>query len=355
MQAAEIAAARASLLGWYDEAKRDLPWRRTRDPYAIWVSEIMLQQTRVTAVAGHYARFMKRFPTVISLALANVDDVLSLWSGLGYYQRARLLQRAAQVVVQEHGGQIPREIDQLRRMPGVGVYTAAAVGSIAYGVPVAAVDGNVERVLARLEGEPEQRGGAKWQRLAQNMLDVERPGDFNQAMMELGATVCLPRGPKCGECPVYEWCRTRGEHVVTPRKVMRSQQVAYGVADRGRGKSWQVWLEQRPLNSSIMAGMWELPELDEEPDEDPALIVRHSITNTNYYVRIYRVTEESAQLKNRSAARAWVRGKRLEETPLTGLARKVLKRMGRMVVTPELAEERGDDSPENSAEDEQRV
>jgi A/G-specific adenine glycosylase len=339
MRSDELASARASLLRWYDEAKRDLPWRRTRDPYAIWVSEIMLQQTRVTAVAGHYGRFMKRFPTVISLALADVDDVLALWSGLGYYQRARLLQRAAQVVVQEHGGQIPKEIEDLRRMPGVGVYTAAAVASIAHGAPVAAVDGNVERVLARLEGEPEQRCGAKWQKLAQVMLDVERPGDFNQAMMELGATVCLPRGPKCGECPLWEWCKTRGEHVVTSRKVMRSRQVAYGVADRGRGKGWQVWLEQRPLNASVMAGMWELPELEEEPKDDPALIVRHSITNTNYYVRVYRVTEESALLKNKLAARVWVKGKRLEETALTGLARKVLKRMGRMVAAPEPAAE----------------
>jgi A/G-specific adenine glycosylase len=352
MEAAQIPRAREALLRWYDEAKRDLPWRRTRDPYAIWVSEIMLQQTRVTAVAGHYGRFMKRFPTVISLALSHVDDVLALWSGLGYYQRARLLQRAAQVVVQEHGGQIPREIEQLRRMPGVGVYTAAAVGSIAYGAPVAAVDGNVERVLARLEGEPEQRCGTKWQKLAQRMLDVERPGDFNQAMMELGATVCLPRGPKCGECPVYAWCRTRGEHVVTSRKVMRSQQVAYGVADRGRGKGWQILLEQRPVNAAVMAGMWELPELEEEPGEDPALIVRHSITNTNYYVRIYRVTEETAHLKHEEATRQWVKGKSLEATALTGLARKVLKRLGRMVIAPETGEKREE---RKAAEGQQRV
>ena len=188
----EIAAA---LLAWYDLHKRDLPWRRTRDPYAIWVSEIMLQQTRVAAVLGHYARWTQRFPTVRDLAEAKEDQVLAEWSGLGYYRRARFLHRGAQAVVEEHGGEIPKTAETLRQLPGIGEYTSAAIASIAFGEPIAVVDGNVERVVARLKGPSKSAAStnASIKNLAGQILDSRRPGDFNQAMMELGATICLPR------------------------------------------------------------------------------------------------------------------------------------------------------------------
>ena len=190
-------ALRRKLLTWYDANRRDLPWRQTRDPYHIWLSEIMLQQTRVAAVIGYYQRFVQRFPTVESLASASEADVLAQWSGLGYYRRARMLLAAAHVIVAEYGGQLPRTASELRKLPGIGRYTAAAIASIAFGEPVAVVDGNVERVLSRVEGltlGSSTQQSAYWDR-AQQWLSRKRPGDFNQAMMELGATVCLPGEP----------------------------------------------------------------------------------------------------------------------------------------------------------------
>jgi A/G-specific adenine glycosylase len=336
MDAPQIARMRSTLLQWYGKHRRDLPWRHTKDPYAIWISEIMLQQTRVSAVAAHYRRFMKRFPTVVSLALAEQDEVLALWSGLGYYRRARLLHRAAQVVMSEHDGKIPKDIDTLRRMPGVGVYTSAAIASIAHGVPVAAVDGNVERVLARLQGEGEQRGAAKWNKLAQKLVDPRRPGDFNQAMMELGATVCTPQSPSCNSCPLYAYCKTHGEHPVPPRKQMRSVQVAYAVVTRGMERGREVLLQQRPADASIMPGMWELPLMTDLPeDEEPEIIVRHAITNTNYYVRVFRVDETRAADFFSATKGKWTLQDRLGDIPLTGLARKILRRMGHIKLEAE--------------------
>ena len=219
---------RRLLLNWFDGNARDLPWRRTRDPYAIWVSEIMLQQTRVAAVIEHYARFMQRFPGLPVLAEAGEYEVLALWSGLGYYRRARMLHRAAQFVTRELEGKLPSTAVELRALPGIGEYTSAAIASIGFGEPVACVDGNVERVLTRVRGWTERTAlGARIRKAAAELLDPGRPGDFNQAMMELGATVCLPRAPLCLQCPVVELCATRGEHPVAARKKMRSQKVAY--------------------------------------------------------------------------------------------------------------------------------
>ncbi|HUK87164.1 MAG TPA: A/G-specific adenine glycosylase, partial [Terriglobales bacterium] len=199
---------RTALLTWYGRHRRALPWRATRDPYRIWLSEIMLQQTRVKAVLGHYRRFLERFPDVRALARARVSSVLAAWSGLGYYRRARSLHAAARVLVGEQGGEFPRTAEELRMLPGVGRYTAAAIASIAFGEPEAVVDGNVERVLSRLRGchLPARQA---WE-MAEQLLDRERPGDFNQAMMELGATLCLPGEPLCTRCPVARWCRSRG-------------------------------------------------------------------------------------------------------------------------------------------------
>jgi A/G-specific adenine glycosylase len=209
----EVPKFRRRLLAWFAARKRDLPWRQTRDPYHIWVSEIMLQQTRVAAVIPHYERFLKTFPDARSLARADEDRVLANWAGLGYYSRARNLQRAAKEIVSRHAAEFPRQYDAALALPGVGRYTAAAVLSIAYDAPFAVLDGNVARVLARLgaiRGEP--RSPAKWRRLesaAQGLLARNAPGDWNQAMMELGATVCTPKSPKCSDCPVERWCRAR--------------------------------------------------------------------------------------------------------------------------------------------------
>ena len=206
-------ARRRPLLAWYDAEKRAMPWRLSTDPYRVWVSEIMLQQTTVSTVIPYYGRFLKRFPDVAALAGADEDEVLRLWAGLGYYSRARNLHRAAQAVVSEHGGRLPGTLAGLRSLPGVGRYTAAAVASIAFGLPAELVDGNVIRVYARLfalRGDPKSPAlQAKVWALAAEHLDHRRPGDWNQALMELGATVCSPVGPECGRCPLAEDCLAR--------------------------------------------------------------------------------------------------------------------------------------------------
>jgi A/G-specific adenine glycosylase len=202
---------RAAILRWYLKHRRDLPWRRTRDPYAIWVSEIMLQQTRVETVIPFYERFLERFPDVEALASAKEPEVLAAWSGLGYYRRARNIRSAAAMVVREHAGRIPEERDALERLPGIGSYTAAAVLSVAFGTPAAAVDGNVVRVLARIEGLTGRRDSPVLRRevtrRAEELALGQRPGDWTQALMELGATLCLPRDPLCDRCPARKHCR----------------------------------------------------------------------------------------------------------------------------------------------------
>lgn len=205
-----------ALLRWYRASARDLPWRRTRDPYAIWVSEVMLQQTRVDVVRPYYARFLQRFPTIADLAQATEEEVLASWSGLGYYTRARSLHRGAHLVLERFGGEFPRTWADTRAVPGIGTYTAAAVLSIAYDLPHAVVDGNVARVLARLFriDPPGDRRPTLLQAQADALLDRTAPGDHNQAMMELGATICLPRNPRCLLCPVASHCRARRDDVV---------------------------------------------------------------------------------------------------------------------------------------------
>ena len=206
-------ALRGSLLRWYRSHRRDLPWRRTRDPYAIWVSEIMLQQTRVEAVIPFYERFLARFPTVAALAKARESDVLAAWSGLGYYARARNLHAAARAVVRDHGGRFPHDLEALRHLPGIGPYTAAAISSVAFDRPAAAVDGNVIRVIARIAGLNGRRDDAALRgevtRRAEALAAGPSPGDWTQALMELGAIVCFPRDPVCTRCPVARRCVAR--------------------------------------------------------------------------------------------------------------------------------------------------
>src|SRR6266498_1927159 len=199
----QLPRLRGALLSWYDKNKRDLPWRKTREPYHIWISEIMLQQTRVAAVVLRYSQFLQKFPSVEKLAVARQTAVLAEWSGLGYYRRARNLHTTAKIIVRE--GKFPATAQDWMNLPGIGRYTAAAISSIAFNEPVAVLDGNVERVLRRLAGRA-QSSAQSW-RAAQSLLDRDRPDDFNQAMMELGATICVPGEPLCVECPIRKFCR----------------------------------------------------------------------------------------------------------------------------------------------------
>jgi len=302
---------RNRLLRWYDVHRRDLPWRNTSDPYRIWVSEIMLQQTRVGAVLDHYRRFLDRFPNVNSLARAREQSVLAAWSGLGYYRRARNLHAAAKVVAFERDGQFPQTAAELQELPGIGRYTAAAIASIAFGERAAVVDGNVERVLQRVTGDPNLGKQQTWQ-YADALISPKRPADFNQAMMELGATVCLPREPKCLVCPVVDFCLTRGVHERTPKEIRKTRAVAYVLA-RHNGS---VRLVQRSKDASLMAGMWELPEMSDPNGASPVARFKHSILNTDFDVTVYMVEAENGR---------WVRQTRLSKLALTGLARKVLR------------------------------
>ncbi|MFO0601701.1 MAG: A/G-specific adenine glycosylase [Polyangiales bacterium] len=253
----DIAPTRDALLRWYDGAARKLPWREARDPWATWVSEVMLQQTRVETVIPYYERFLLRFPTPAALAAAGEADVLALWSGLGYYRRARLLHAGARRVAEAHGGEIPRDHAALRALPGVGDYTAGAVGSIAFGLRVPLVDGNVERVLTRLHavgGDPRAPAVRKrlWA-LAARYADHPRPGDVNQSLMELGATVCAPTSPRCLVCPVRSRCAAAraGEPErypeKPPRAAPREERWHALVATRGE----RVWLVPSAM------GRWE--------------------------------------------------------------------------------------------------
>jgi A/G-specific adenine glycosylase len=372
------AAFQAKLAAWYKHNARVLPWRGIKNPYATWLSEIMLQQTRVATVIDRYSSFLERFPTIESLAQAEEADVLALWSGLGYYRRARMLHRGAQFVVRELDGKLPKTSIELRTLPGVGEYTAAAIASIAFRERVAVLDGNVERVLLRVAGLAEDRGSgarARLVKMAQSLLPpaaktprTNSAGDHNQAMMELGATICLPRAPLCLHCPVVDFCQTRGEHLTPARGKQQSRSVAHLLALRKRGTATEVLLERRDEGASLMPGMLELPPLplDAVDGREPVLRVRHAITNTNYYVMVFSEGVSSEQAPGTDATPAqdanedeavfvapegqssaptsglilavpastqsllWIATNQLHAQPLTGLARKILQRLGVM-------------------------
>jgi A/G-specific adenine glycosylase len=375
------AAFRKRLQAWYHVHARRLPWRGVDDPYATWLSEIMLQQTRVATVIDRYREFLVRFPTIKALAEAEESDVLALWSGLGYYRRARMLHRGAQFVERELGGKLPRTSTELRTLPGVGEYTSAAIASLSFGECIAVVDGNVERVLLRILGLPEDRTSKARTVLAKTAQSLmpragrrgtnsNPAGDHNQAMMELGATICVPRGPMCLQCPVMEFCKTRGEHKTEVRERQQSRIVAHLLALRKRGIATEVLLERRANEASLMPGMLELPPLplDAVMGREPVLRLRHSITNTNYYVQIYTessvgatphavdseedsLDDEELFVSTVSAANEagslqgeipaaeadleWAPVSRLNQLPLTGLARKTLQRL-RVMAMPSI-------------------
>ncbi len=352
--APRLAALRAALLKWYRRERRDLPFRRTRDPWAIWVSETILQQTTIAAGVPRWERFLDRFPTVSALAAAGELDVLAEWSGLGYYARARNLHRAARLVV-ENGGAIPRSVEELRALPGVGPYTAAALASIAFGVPVAALDGNVARVLARLHAIPgDPRTGASRAAVedaATAFLNLKSPGDHNQALMELGALVCLPRAPRCKACPLAGECRARASGRPEefprsrPRKASVSVRLAAGVARR-RGRLVLVEdaflvpghlvvplveVEAGDDAARALAAAW--PRLAGRPVSQVAFAatVRHAVLERRYAVEVFVVTE--APRISRAPGRGATSGapgprllfpEELAGVPRGGLMRKIL-------------------------------
>jgi A/G-specific adenine glycosylase len=313
---------RRRLLEWFHRHQRKLPWRGERDPFRILVSEIMLQQTRVAVVEERYKKFIAQFPTAKKLAGASEQTVLAAWSGLGYYRRARNLRAAAKEIAGHNG--FPRSAAKLRELPGIGRYTANAVASIAFGEPVAVVDGNVKRVLERVFAAEflslRNRGEERYWQLAAALLDESNPGDFNQAMMELGATVCLPGQPLCAKCPVAKMCAANGPIASRARPRRRKAVQRYALVRR----QGRVLLQRRPRGSSLMPGMWELPLIDADAavEGKPVLKLRHSITTTDYKVFVHRAAS------HKTTRARWLTLRSAKRLPLTGLTRKILEGLG---------------------------
>lgn len=300
LSTSEIGQFRTTLLEWFAHHRRDLPWRRTRDPYAIWISEIMLQQTRVAAVIPYYERFLTRFPDFQTLAEASERDLLAHWAGLGYYYRARNLQKAARLM--REIGRFPAVYDEIRRLPGVGDYTASAIASIAFDLPHAVLDGNVFRVLSRALNDTtniaSSVGRRHFARLANTILDRSDPGAFNQALMELGATICLPGNPQCLVCPVGSLCLARRSGTqyelpikIVARKSEREERTVFWIEQDGHVLLWQ-----RASDSRLMPGFWELPEatqLQTVPMGRKAGAFRHTITFHNYRFEVIEAAAPS--------------------------------------------------------------
>lgn len=318
------------LLAWYDAEKRDLPWRKTRDPYAIWASEIMAQQTQVGTVIPYWTRWLQRFPTVEALAAADEADALAQWQGLGYYRRARLFLAGARWVV-AHG--MPMTAEGWKKVPGVGAYTAGAIASIAFDEPSPLVDGNVERVYARLnddasEGATLHRNAWKW---AKEEIYAARPGDWNQALMELGATVCVPRMPLCARCPVSDRCLAlaRNTHFLRPTPAKRKDKVELRQAVWVPRYEGQFGMRQIPAGE-WWEGMWEFPRLPLEDEasleaiagmgwRQDAGVVRHGVTHHKIELRVALVRCES-----RSPALTWYPEAALKDLPIPTPQRRAL-------------------------------
>jgi A/G-specific adenine glycosylase len=330
IEAPVAASMRRRLLAWYDGERRRLPWRETPTAYGTVVSEFMLQQTQVSTVVPYFERFVKQFPSFKALARAPEDEVLAAWSGLGYYRRARALKRAAEQVDREHGGALPGDRDALLDLPGFGPYTAAAVGSIALGLPIAAVDGNVRRVMSRIFALKGSTRDQSIEAIAQGLLDPARPGDWNQSVMELGATVCTPRGPRCLVCPLQVDCKARGEGRPEAYPAVKQRPAVRLVAEIAVAviKAGKVLLLQRGEEGAF-AGMWELPRLDtREVDAEeltPARVLfevvrlrakrfeevgeaRATFTHHRIRTRLVRATAlDGAVRRQRHVAQVWVK------------------------------------------------
>ena len=347
---AEISKFQRRLLSWFAESRRDLPWRRTHDPYCIWLSEIMLQQTRVAAVVPYYRRFLQTFPNMHALARARTDRVLASWAGLGYYSRARNLQRAAKEMVLLHAGTFPQEYDSALALPGIGRYTAAAVLSIAYDAPHAVLDGNVARVLARMGAlQGDLRVPARWRKLeatAQNLLARNAPGDWNQAMMELGATLCTPKSPRCSECPAEKWCLAHklgiAEDLPQARKKRATVDVTLAAAVLLDPLGRTLLVRQEDRNGALFSRMWQFPALEAAQGMDaeaalaghlhekfgmtkkgalaPSATARHTVTHRN--VRLKPFLVRVARLPRVAGARTVSLG-RIRNLPISNATRKI--------------------------------
>ena len=320
-------AFRGELLGWFARHQRDLPWRRTEDPYAILLSEIMLQQTRVAAVIPYFERFLLHYPTVESLANAQESELLSNWAGLGYYYRARNLQKAAQAIVRV--GAFPNTYAALLQLPGVGDYTASAVSSIAFGLPHAVLDGNVFRVLSRYFADftnvASLAGKKHFAYLANQLLDRQCPGTFNQAMMELGATVCLPKSPQCLLCPIAFGCQAKQQQrtgelpiKIIDRRTHKVDRLLYWIQQGDAVLAWQ-----RGVDSRLMPGFWELPETEQLPNAITGKVVgafRHGITIYDYRFKI-----AAAAVPAEVGLCRWLTAKDLQTLPLSTVFRKAVR------------------------------
>lgn len=341
---------RVALLTWYRRERRELPWRGCGDPYRIWVSEVMLQQTTVKVVLPYYAAFLKRFPKLDALAAADEEQVLTLWSGLGYYRRARQLHAGARHVSARHAGRFPSTEAEARAVPGVGPYTAAAVLSIAYGVPLPVVDGNVRRVLARLfvlRG-PEWRRDAAYYPLAARLLARAAPGDWNQALMELGATLCTPRRPACARCPLGDACGARAQSLqdelpeARARRAPVDVRVAAALIERADGRVLLV----RRATGRVLRGLWELPQttLQARGRDDLvrelrahhglqvalgalAHVARHAITFRRITAEAYRARLLAAPDED-PAHLTWIDPREPLALPTSSLTRKLLRAAG---------------------------
>ena len=322
------------LLEWYDKQKRTLPWRSKPTPYRVWVSEIMLQQTRVEAVKPYFARFMKELPTVKKLAACPEEELLKLWEGLGYYNRVRNMQKAAQILVEENKGEVPAQFEELIKLPGIGKYTAGAISSIAFGIPVPAVDGNVLRVITRITAD--ERDIAKdsvKQAIArdiQEIIPMRRAGDFNQALIELGAIVCVPNGPaKCSQCPVAHLCEARKKEIATelpkktPKKARTIEKKTVLLIKDGD----KAAIRKRP-KKGLLAGLYELPNVEGELSEDEALEIvksydlaplfiqkledsKHIFTHKEWHMTGYAIRVE--ELEGEKEGMLFVERKTIEE------------------------------------------
>jgi len=339
----------ARLLAWYDANRRALPWRDHPDPYAVWVSEIMLQQTRVETVIPYFERWMRQFPTIKRLAEASEQEVLNVWEGLGYYSRARNLHRAAQVVVQEHRGRLPRDPGVLRKLPGIGRYTAGAIASMAFGLDEPVLDGNIRRVYARLFDVSLPADSPEGERLlwdlAKEYLPPGRAGDYNQALMDFGSSICLPRSPRCLICPLMDPCEARQAGTQELRPVLKPKKetphvhhAAAVVVRRGR-----VLLSKRP-SRGLLGGMWEFPNapvegdprrglrraihsaygLDLRPVEDLA-VLEHAYTHFSVTVHAFRCELDAIPA---GGSLKWVRLKELDDLPMGRIDRRIARKLG---------------------------
>jgi A/G-specific adenine glycosylase len=350
----ERARGIVSALGrWYARHRRDLPWRRTNDPYAIWVSEAMLQQTQVATVESYYERWMKRFPTVLALADSAEADVLHAWQGLGYYSRAKNLRRGAQTVVRDHGGRLPRSAEALRELPGIGPYSAGAIASIAYGERTPLVDGNVVRVLCRvfgLRGDPTRAPLKRrlWD-VAAALVPASAPGDFNQALMELGATVCAPRSPACDRCPLSGSCGAHRDRLAEtlPELPKRRATIAVARAAAVVYRGDKVLVVRVPDGARRWAGFWKFPNVDIGTRETPEaaarravhetvgiratraaelLTVRHSVTHHRITLDVFRFDVASRTIGARGNA-AWHTPAELDDLPLPAPDRRIARHL----------------------------